>query len=159
MAATKFTIENEVASAERESTRNKAEDVAIVEETVRDRKAITFFCHNNDKGWVEETTYKLGEQFVCQHGDADFIGGVSIPDNILRLIRECDTIVLVLSPDFLNSQLCKYEAQLTLSEHLFREQKIVIPVLLRGEDIPDFISHLTHLDVGDIGFLEKFMEH
>ncbi|XP_070532362.1 uncharacterized protein [Ptychodera flava] len=162
MAATEFTIENEVASAESESTRNKetedsaTEDVAMVEETNRDRKAITFFCHNNDKGWVEETAEKLG-QFVCQHGDADFIGGVSIPDNILRLIRECDTIVLVLSPDFLNSQLCKYEAQLTLSEHLFREQKIVIPVLLRGEDIPDFISPWTHLDVDDIEFWEKFM--
>ncbi|XP_070532199.1 uncharacterized protein [Ptychodera flava] len=158
MAATGFIIENEVASAERESTRKNGKHFKLseMEETDRERKVITFFCHDNDKDWVEETSDKLN-QFVCQHGDADFIGGVSIPDNILRLIRECDTIVLVLSPDFLNSQLCKYEAQLTLSEHLLREQKIVIPVLLRGEDIPDFISHLTHLDVGDIGFWDKFI--
>ncbi|XP_070532360.1 uncharacterized protein [Ptychodera flava] len=160
MAATKFCIENEVASAERESTRKKAEteDSTVEDVAVRERKAITFFCHNNDKGWVEETTEKLGDQFAYQRGDADFIGGVPIPDNILRLIRECDTIVLVLSPDFLNSQLCRYEAQLTVSEHLFREQKLVIPVLLRGDAIPDFISPWPHLDVEDIEFWEKFMD-
>ncbi|XP_070566978.1 uncharacterized protein [Ptychodera flava] len=75
--------------------------------------------------------------------------------NCIKMSRKT---VLVLSPDFLRSPWCEYEMQIVLREHLFREQKVVIPVLLHDCIIPDFISHLTYLEVQDPQFWEKFLE-
>ncbi|XP_070532202.1 uncharacterized protein [Ptychodera flava] len=124
-------------------------------------KTTVFFSYSNkDRDWVEDAINKLesGGKITCLYDDRDFIAGVPIVDNILSCIMKADRTVLVLSPDFVNSPWCRYEVQLTLSEHLARERKVVIPVLLRDNVIPDFVSHLTYLDVQDARFWEKFMD-
>ncbi|XP_070574401.1 uncharacterized protein [Ptychodera flava] len=120
-----------------------------------------FFSYNSkDKDWVFETAERLerDHDIVCSYDSKDFIGGKAITSNIMNCIKMSRKTVLVLSPDFLRSPWCEYEMQIVLREHLFRERKVVIPVLLHDCIIPDFISHLTYLEVKDPQFWEKFLE-
>ncbi|XP_070574415.1 toll-like receptor 10 isoform X1 [Ptychodera flava] len=120
-----------------------------------------FFSYSSkDKGWVFETAERLerDHDIVCSYDSKDFIGGKAITSNIMNCIKMSRKTVLMLSPDFLRSPWCEYEMQIVLREHLFRERKVVIPVLLHDCIIPDFISHLTYLEVKDPQFWEKFLE-
>ncbi|XP_070566980.1 uncharacterized protein [Ptychodera flava] len=120
-----------------------------------------FFSYSSkDKEWVIQTAERLEREcgIECSYDSKDFIGGKAITSNIMNCIKMSRKTVLVLSPDFLRSPWCGYEMQIVLREHLFREQKVVIPVLLHDCIIPDFISHLTYLEVQDPQFWEKFLE-
>ncbi|XP_077869560.1 uncharacterized protein LOC144361296 [Saccoglossus kowalevskii] len=123
--------------------------------------ASTFFSYSSkDREWVEETVEKLEREhgITCMFDDRDFIPGKPILENILTCTKKCEKIVLVLSPNFLDSGWCGYEAQIAITEHLTKERKIVIPVLLKECIIPDFISHLTYLDIKDPNYWEKLLE-
>ncbi|XP_077863601.1 uncharacterized protein LOC144347807 [Saccoglossus kowalevskii] len=129
--------------------------------TAREGATKVFFSHSSkDRAWVEETVERLEQNhsIECLFDERDFIGGRPIVDNIIRCIRNTDRTVLVLTPDFLDSPWCGYEAQVIFNEHLCREQKVMIPVLLSECIVPDFIKHLTYLDVRDPQFWEKFLE-
>ncbi|XP_077986765.1 uncharacterized protein LOC144441108 isoform X2 [Glandiceps talaboti] len=120
-----------------------------------------FFSYSSkDREWVEETVTRLEAEhgITCVFDERDFIGGKPVVENIIACIQNSDKTVLVLTEDFLNSPWCTYEAQLTLREHLIREQSVVLPVLLKECTIPDFISHLTCLDARRQSFWEKFID-
>nr|XP_006824273.1 PREDICTED: uncharacterized protein LOC102808628 [Saccoglossus kowalevskii] len=125
-------------------------------------EAKVFFSYSSkDVQWVNNTVKKLETEhgINCIFDERDFVAGKPIVDNIIDCIRKTEKTVLVLSTDFTNSPWCGYEAQMVLSEQLIREKKLVIPVLLSECNIPDFISHLTYLDVyRDPYFWEKFLE-
>ncbi|XP_077861456.1 toll-like receptor 6 [Saccoglossus kowalevskii] len=122
-------------------------------------EAKVFFSYSSkDVQWVNNTVKKLETEhgINCIFDERDFVAGKPIVDNIIDCIRKTEKTVLVLSTDFTNSPWCGYEAQMVLSEQLIREKKLVIPVLLSECNIPDFISHLTYLDVyRDPYFWEK----
>nr|XP_006813898.1 PREDICTED: uncharacterized protein LOC100366292 [Saccoglossus kowalevskii] len=129
--------------------------------TAKEDATKVFFSHSSkDSAWVKETVERLEQNhsIECLFDERDFIAGRPIVDNIIRCIRNTDRTVLVLTPDFLDSPWCGYEAQMIFSEHLFREQKIMIPVLLSECIVPDFMKHLTYLDVRDPQFWDKFLE-
>ncbi|XP_070565903.1 uncharacterized protein [Ptychodera flava] len=136
-------------------------DKAAADPDVTSTECDVFFSYSSkDKDWVIQTAERLEREcgIECSYDSKDFIGGKAITSNIMNCIKMSRKTVLVLSPDFLRSPWCGYEMQIVLREHLFREQKVVIPVLLHDCIIPDFISHLTYLEVQDPQFWEKFLE-
>ncbi|XP_070564666.1 toll-like receptor 2 type-2 [Ptychodera flava] len=136
-------------------------DKGAADTDVTPTKCDVFFSYSSkDKDWVIQTAERLEKEYgiECSYDSKDFIGGKAITSNIMNCIKMSRKTVLVLSPDFLRSPWCGYEMQIVLREHLFREQKVVIPVLLHDCIIPDFISHLTYLEVQDPQFWEKFLE-
>ncbi|XP_070565904.1 uncharacterized protein [Ptychodera flava] len=136
-------------------------DKGVADTDVTSAECDVFFSYSSkDKDWVIQTAERLEKEYdiECSYDSKDFIGGKAITTNIMNCIKMSRKTVLVLSPDFLRSPWCGYEMQIVLREHLFREQKVVIPVLLHDCIIPDFISHLTYLEVQDPQFWEKFLE-
>ena len=48
----------------------------------------------------------------------DFIPGQTIIDNIVRAIEKSNRVILILTEDFVTSNWCQYEADMSIIEHL-----------------------------------------
>ncbi|XP_070535322.1 uncharacterized protein [Ptychodera flava] len=133
----------------------------IREEETTGKEYDVFFSHDgtnlDDCAWVKEMAGKLerDHKLTCAFAERDFIPGKPVLKNMTRCVKKARVMVLVLSPSFVQSGWCTYEAQVGLTDHLTREQIMVVPVMREECTKPDFIAHLTHLDKEE--FVERFI--
>ncbi|XP_029465454.1 uncharacterized protein LOC115095614 [Rhinatrema bivittatum] len=115
---------------------------------------------NMDSTWAHLLINKLETMCsnlkVCYH-ERDFIPGKNIIENMTDAIQSSQKILLVLSPDFVQSRWCLLEANLSLFKDLM-ERKPIIPVMLKPCPIPLHLNHLTYLDAKDCHFFEKLVK-
>lgn len=89
--------------------------------------------------------------------DMDFISGKTIIENMVEAIQGSQKIVLVLSPDFVQSRWCLLEANLSVFQDCL-ERKPAIPIMLVSCFVLLHLSHLTYIDTIDVHFLDKVIK-
>lgn len=105
-----------------------------------------------DKDWVKQVAESLEADemgFKCAFHERDFIPGLSILDNIVYFLKCSLKIVIVLTPEFLNSAWTKYETELAQILSIKQDDLRIIPVMLQSCDVPDTLKTLTYLDATD----------
>ena len=139
---------------------------AIISDEVKVRaldelKFDVFISHaREDRNWVVDILNKLESPehgFKCCFADRDFELGRSVFDNITRSIQASAKTVIVLSPEFIDSDWCEFEIRMTLEADLSARKRILIPVMLRQCRVPDFIGRLTYIEVENEHFWERFI--
>ncbi|XP_069802889.1 uncharacterized protein [Dendropsophus ebraccatus] len=110
-----------------------------------------------DSTWVEQLIRKLEATLpdikICFH-NRDFTPGKTIIENMTECIQKSQKIVMVLSPDFVHSRWCLFEANLSMFQDC-GSHKAIVPVMLRPCPMPLYLSHLTYLEAEDEQFFEK----
>ncbi|XP_078703870.1 uncharacterized protein LOC144928957 [Branchiostoma floridae x Branchiostoma belcheri] len=143
------------------SSNNGRAVVGIAPPLGQHEKYHVFFCYSSaDAPWVKDTIQKLESDelgFKCCFHERDFLPGVAIIDNIVRSIHESQKTVFVLSRDFVESRWCNFERQVVMGANLREENKKVIPVMLRECDLPEFLQHMTYLEVWTAYFFDRFI--
>ncbi|XP_077990194.1 uncharacterized protein LOC144444588 [Glandiceps talaboti] len=126
----------------------------------REDVGVFFSYCSKDRDWVENMVGELERNhgISCLFDVRDFRGGPPAVDNIIDSIHRSRKVVLVISSAFLGSPWCAYETQLALYDHLNRERKGVIPILIEECIVPDSISYLTYLDAREMEFRGKFVD-
>ncbi|MBN3316379.1 TLR1 protein, partial [Atractosteus spatula] len=114
-----------------------------------------------DSQWVHEFIAALESSpcglELCYH-DRDFVPGQAVLENMSICIQDSQKVLLVLSPDFLNSRWCLLETNMSLLKDCL-EHKPVVPVLLQpGLTVPLHLCHLTYLEARDPHFLRKVIK-
>ena len=87
----------------------------------------------------------------CQHLLVDF------SQNIERCVLTSCKTVIVMSPNFLGSQWCSYEAQITMEHDIDLRRRLLVPVMLTQCAVPEFIGRLTYMDVNNEHFWARFV--
>ncbi|XP_025051558.1 uncharacterized protein LOC112548964, partial [Alligator sinensis] len=105
------------------------------------------------RGLIQKLEATLPELNVCFH-ERDFMPGKTIIENMVESIQGSQKILLVLSPDFVQSRWCLLEANLSVFRDCI-ERKPVIPVMLQTCSVPLHLTHLTYLDASDVHFFDK----
>eukprot|EP00058_Branchiostoma_floridae_P027814 XP_002613305.1 hypothetical protein BRAFLDRAFT_68271 [Branchiostoma floridae] len=105
-----------------------------------------FVLHSSkDDGWVD---YVLVPALEVDWGfkgcvaDRDFEPGKSVFDNIIYSIENSYKTLLILTPNFVTSEWCKYETEQVLMESLKSKSGRVIPIMLHECDVPASVTHL-----------------
>ncbi|XP_044146552.1 uncharacterized protein LOC122934941 [Bufo gargarizans] len=110
-----------------------------------------------DSLWVHQLIRKLEATFpnliICTH-DRDFTAGKTIIENMTECIQSSQKIIMVMSPDFVHSRWCLFEANLSMFQDCM-SHKVIVPVMLKPCPMPLYLSHLTYLEVEDEQFFEK----
>ncbi|KAM3932772.1 uncharacterized protein RB166_005812 [Leptodactylus fuscus] len=110
-----------------------------------------------DSTWVHWLIQKLEATFpsiqICTH-DRDFTAGKTIIENMTECIQNSQKMLIVLSPDFVRSRWCLFEANLSMFQDCM-SHKVIVPVMLKPCPMPLYLSHLTYLEVEDEQFFEK----
>ncbi|KYO28791.1 hypothetical protein Y1Q_0000003 [Alligator mississippiensis] len=78
----------------------------------------------------------------------------TLSENIVESIQRSQKILLVLSPDFVQSRWYLLVANLSILRDCI-ERKPVIPVMLKTCSVPLHLTHLTCLDTSDVHFFVK----
>ncbi|XP_022084280.1 transmembrane protein 268-like isoform X2 [Acanthaster planci] len=119
-----------------------------------------FFCYSKeDEEWVVNVMQKLESPaygFHCCNHAHELDPGIVRMDRIINALCTARKIVLVLSPDFVQSQWCTYENLKALRSH-FRNVNKVIPVLLTEVDLPDFLQDIPNVNGMSKSFWQKFI--
>ncbi|XP_073451307.1 uncharacterized protein [Aquarana catesbeiana] len=112
-----------------------------------------------DSIWVSGLIHKLEDAFpdlkICFH-ERDFVPGKTIIDNMVECIQSSQKTVMVLSPDFVRSRWCLFEANLSMFQDCML-QKAIVPIMLKPCQIPLHLSHLTYLEADDEQFFDKLI--
>ncbi|XP_063290254.1 uncharacterized protein LOC134575047 [Pelobates fuscus] len=127
----------------------------------KDDKYHVFISYSSgDSIWVDDLIHKLEDMYprlkICYH-ERDFLPGKTIIDNMVDCIQSSQKTVVVLSPDFVRSRWCLFEANLSI----FRDcmvQKAIIPILLKPCTVPIHLSPLTYLEAEDEKFFERLSQ-
>ncbi|CAL4122493.1 unnamed protein product, partial [Meganyctiphanes norvegica] len=105
---------------------------------------------DEDSDFVQEMVEKLegeyGLKLVLK--DRDLLGGLHLePETIARLITErCNRVIVVLSPEFLNSNTNLYFTNFAQSLSIEQRRRILIPCLTKPCQKPALISFCHSLD-------------
>ncbi|KAI8506276.1 hypothetical protein Bbelb_157030 [Branchiostoma belcheri] len=109
-----------------------------------------FVIHSaKDAEWVN---YTMLANLEGEHhlkgciADRDFKLGEYVLDNITLSIKESAKVLVILTPDMVQSKWCKHEIKDALHAKVEEETETVIPVLLKDCEIPDEIKNITYLD-------------
>ena len=130
----------------------KIETVTSAEEI--DYKFDLFFIYKSEAQapeWVHDTCSRLEELGkVCGYHERDFRVGVAISDNTVQCVRTSRKIVVIITPQFKESEWCKYDLGIALDEKIHFGGTRIIPVFLNitaQEQIPHALRIFTGLDV------------
>lgn len=118
---------------ETHETENPLEEKSIVSNTV---KLFISYAHEDEKRYRTELDKRLKAiqrkfpELQPWH-DRNLLAGEQVHDKILLQLEEADIVVLLISPDFVDSDYCfSHEMQVALKQ--YEEHKnIVIPVIIR----------------------------
>ncbi|KAM5140460.1 uncharacterized protein ACMZJ9_014313 [Mantella aurantiaca] len=115
---------------------------------------------NQDSIWVSGLIHKLEAALpdlkICFH-ERDFVPGMTIIDNTVECIQSSQKTIMVLSPDFVRSRWCLYEANQSMFQDCMH-QKAIIPIMLKPCPIPLHLSHFTYLEADDEQFFDKLTQ-
>ncbi|XP_078542757.1 uncharacterized protein LOC144828454 [Lissotriton helveticus] len=111
-----------------------------------------------DTSWVIDLVGKLEATGlkVCYHG-RDFVPGKLITENMVESIEWSQKTLMVLSPDFVRSGWCLFEANLSLLKDCM-ERKPIVPVMLKPCPVPLHLHHLTYIEANDSQFFRKLLQ-
>ncbi|XP_078497235.1 uncharacterized protein LOC144753409 isoform X1 [Lissotriton helveticus] len=111
-----------------------------------------------DTSWVLDLVGKLEATGlkVCYHG-RDFVPGKLITENMVEAIEWSQKTLMVLSPDFVRSGWCLFEANLSLLKDCM-ERKPIVPVMLKPCPVPLHLNHLTYIEANDSQFFRKLLQ-
>ncbi len=106
---------------------------------------------HKDKDWVQNWLLpKLETNGLPCHIDfRDFEIGVPGIINMERAVETCDKTVLVLTPDYLNSDFAQFEAILLQSQDPTGLKKRIVPLMLKDCQLPKRLAMLTWADFRD----------
>ncbi|XP_019641753.1 PREDICTED: uncharacterized protein LOC109483216 [Branchiostoma belcheri] len=109
-----------------------------------------FVIHSaKDAEWVN---YTLLANLEGEHhlkgciAERDFQLGKYVLDNITATIKQSAKVLVILTPDLLQSKWCKHEMKEALHAKVEEATESVIPVLLKDCEVPDEIKNITYLD-------------
>ena len=113
-------------------------------------KTYDFFVtsSNKDARWV---FHSLLPKCETQYGfkgcisDRDFLLGKDTLDNIFDSISDSTCAIIVITPDFIESNFCNLELD-KLVEYLTRNKCKLVPIKLKDCEMPEKVSHLTYMD-------------
>ncbi|XP_072280529.1 uncharacterized protein [Pyxicephalus adspersus] len=135
--------------------------IVTVPELDKDHKYHVFISYSSgDSIWVLGLIHKLEKTFpsmkICFH-ERDFVPGKTIIDNMVECIQSSQKTVMVLSPDFVHSRWCLFEANLSLLQDCI-VHKDIVPIMLKPCTLPLHLSHLTYLETDDEQFFDKLSQ-
>ncbi|XP_072280167.1 uncharacterized protein [Pyxicephalus adspersus] len=127
----------------------------------KDEKYHVFISYSTkDSIWVSGLIHELEAAIsglkICYH-EKDFVPGKTIIDNMVECIQSSQKTLMVMSPDFVQSHWCRFEANLSMFQDCML-QKAVIPIMLKPCPIPLQLSHLTYLEADDEHFFDKLTQ-
>ncbi|XP_069584385.1 toll-like receptor 1 [Ranitomeya imitator] len=151
-------MENFQNSEIRPSTSSCAADYFPVPKLTGDDLYHVFISFSGvDSTWVHRLIHRLEVTFssikICSH-DRDFTAGKTIIENMTESIQRSQKMLMVLSPDFVQSRWCLFEANLSMFQDCM-SHKAIVPVMLKPCPMPLYLSHLTYLEADDEQFFEK----
>ncbi|XP_046381345.2 toll-like receptor 4 [Haliotis rufescens] len=100
-----------------------------------------------------EKLEREGNLQLCLH-HRDFIPGEEIAANILSAIQKSKLVVIVLSPNFLDSYWCRYEFEMARMEGLYTERNMV--VLVKYQEV---LPNLVPRDLLYMMHTQTFLEY
>ncbi|XP_041349012.1 uncharacterized protein LOC121368383 [Gigantopelta aegis] len=109
-----------------------------------------FFSHSSDdQQWVEMCVERLERDYgiKCLWPPRDFTPGKSIPSLIEDGMSRAMKIVLVLSPEYIDSGWCSYERHLAFVLSVQERRNCIIPVMLKPCPVPDVLRTVNYIDV------------
>ena len=100
--------------------------------------------------------------FRCGYHERDFKVGMPISKNIRQCIKHSKKIVVLITPDFKDSEFCKYDLDIAVRPEILNAGR-VIPLymnLTSHDQIPDSLEVYTGLDVsaGQDQWWDKFVQ-
>lgn len=115
---------------------------------IEKEKYDVFVSHSSaDEVWTTKFTSELSKcrlrVFISESGVRV---GESIPIKINKVLEECSVIILVMTPEWVNSEWCKLENYSSLFDDPNNTQLRVIPILLKDCKIPRIFFSLKYLD-------------
>lgn len=104
---------------------------------------------DKDLRFVQQMTSKLeGEKGIrlCIH-HRDFVPGYDIAENIITAINKSRKTILILSPNFIESEWCMYELRIAKMEEIYNRDNENVLFLICYEEIPAPKIPLSIMDV------------
>ncbi|RWS26738.1 myeloid differentiation primary response protein MyD88-like isoform X1 [Leptotrombidium deliense] len=121
-----------------------------------------FICYaDNDYEFVRVlTTYlespEIGLKLFIR--DRDLLPGTWEYDSFTKVMeKRCERMVIVLTPDFLNSPECEYQARFAAGIAVERRDRILIPVILKPCELPATLKQLTKIDFVKSNGVQEWM--
>lgn len=105
-------------------------------------------CSSLDNRSIEPILETLKDLYNIKCVDpADFIAGKPVLQNINDLMVESMKMLIVITPNYLESNFCKYEKCLAFFIHAGESRHCLIPLLLEPcDDLPVELKQLTYID-------------
>jgi hypothetical protein len=107
--------------------------------------------HNStDKPFVRQLARDLGNQGIrCWLDEAEIRVGESLIEKIRSGIDEVDYVVVILSPDSVNSEWVKREVDVAMNQEILGRRLKVLPLMYRHCDPPGFLLGKFYADFTD----------
>ena len=112
--------------------------------------------NNNDRQWAQKFAMRLKRRkFSVFFGETEIKGGESIPESIRQGLTKSRYVIPLLTPQWVNSEWCRFEGDISIisdpSARLFK----IIPVLLKKCEIPLDFTRLLIRDFSTPELFEK----
>lgn len=107
-----------------------------------------FLCHSSrDKEFVRRLASDLAELSITVWLDEwELAPGDSLHERIGSALRKAKYVVVVLSPDSINSRWCQDELRESLTREKQIGSKVVVPILSRDVEVPSFLGDKLRLN-------------
>ncbi len=106
---------------------------------------------HKDVAWVEQVLLpRLQKEYINYYYDDKFTPGVPSIINMEDAVEKSRKIILVLTPDWVESDWSGFEAMLAQSADPLGKQRRLIPVMLRSCQLPPRLSRLTYINLAQM---------
>lgn len=75
------------------------------------------------------------------------MGSLEYADFTELMAKQCDKLLLILSPEFLESAECEFQMKFTVSLQISERQRRLIPIIHRGCELPPIIKYFSKIDL------------
>ena len=79
----------------------------------------------------------------------DLRTGDSLIESISNAIAQGDFVVVIVSPSFVDSEWCRVETRLAMTEGIARKSVVVLPVRIRNATMPAYLTDTKWLEVAE----------